>query len=109
MNILKKLFHKENKQKEFTKGFISYYENIYNSIVESCGKGTMAYSSVRGMFRHLPLRYDSNKLPEDIYKITDKCIKELYEYCIKKEFIDSNITYEEFYTGKGIYDTLFKK
>lgn len=104
MNIFKKLFYREKKSKRFIKGFISYYENIYNIIVDNCEKETMTYYSIKGMFRHLPLRYGSNKLPEDIYQITDKCIKRLYEYCIKKEIIASNITYEEFYEGKGLYD-----
>lgn len=105
MNIFKKFFCRNTKQKELTEGFISYYESIYNNIIESCEKGTMSYYSARGMFRHLPLRYDTNNTyPEEINQIADKCFKALYTYCTKKGIIEDNITYEEFYDGKGLYD-----
>ncbi len=105
MGIFKKLFGKKNKQEEFTKGFISYYKGIYNSIVKSCEKETMTYYSARGMFRHLPLRYDpNNTYPEEINQIADKCFRALYDYCIKKSIICPDITFDEFYRGKGLYD-----
>lgn len=105
MNIFKKFFSKKNKQEEFTKGFISYYKGIYDNIVESCKKGTMTYYSARGMFRHLPLRYDpNNTYPEEINKIVDKCFSTLYDYCIQKSIVAQDITFDEFYKGKGLYD-----
>lgn len=105
MNIFKKLFHKKNEQERFIKELISHYENIYNNIVDSCEKETITYYSACGMFRHLPLRYDATNIyPEEINQIIDKCFKTLYNYCVKKNIIASNITYEEFYEGKGLYD-----
>lgn len=105
MSIFKKFFRKKNRQEELVQGFISYYEGIYSSIVESCEKETMDYYSARGMFRHLPLRYDTHNIyPEEINQIVDNCFKTLYAHCIKKSLIDSTITYEEFYRGKGLYD-----
>lgn len=106
MNIFKKLFSKKkDKNIESLDWGKSYYEHLYNKIVESCEKQTMTYYSVRGMFRHLPLRYDPNNAnPEEINQIVDKCFKLLYDYCIEKNLIDTSITYEEFYDGKGLYD-----
>lgn len=95
----------KDRQEEFIKGFISYYESIYSNIVESCKKETIGYYSARGIFRHLPLRYDrSNTYPEEINQIVDKCLRTLYDYCIKKSIIASDTTYEDFYEGKGLYD-----
>lgn len=105
MNIFKKLFHRENKSERFIEGFISYYKDIYNNIVENCEKETITYYSACGMFRHLPLRYyATNIYPEEVNQIVDKCFKTLYNYCIKKNIIASDISYEEFYEGKGLYD-----
>lgn len=107
MNILKKFFHKRSKQEEITKEFISYYNGIYNNIVESCKKETITYYSARGIFRHLPLRHDpNNTYPEEINQIIDKCFTILYNYCIKENIIASDISYEEFYRGKGLYDKI---
>lgn len=83
----------------------SYYEHLYNNIVKSCGNETISYYSAKGMFRHLPLRYDpNNTYPEEINQIADKCFRALYDYCIKKTIICPDITFDEFYRGKGLYD-----
>lgn len=95
----------KSKEELFIKGFVSYYNDIYNNIVESCDKETITFYSARGIFRHLPLRYDpDNSYPEELNQIVDKCFKTLYEYCIKKSIICSDITFDDFYRGKGLYD-----
>lgn len=105
MNILKRLFWRKDKQEEFTKGIVSYYNGLYDTIVERCKKETMTYYSVRCFFRHLPLRYATNNTySEEINQIIDKCFKTLYKYCIKKSIICSDITFDDFYRGKGLYD-----
>ena len=106
MNIFKRfLRRKQNIQEGFVKEMVSYYESLYSQIVENCDKNPMTYYSARGMFRHLPLRYDpNNTYPEKINQIADKCFRTLYDYCIKKSIICPDITFDEFYRGKGLYD-----
>lgn len=103
MNILRKIFHKEKKQ-EFNGDMKIYYRNLYLDLQEAIRKNKIDFYAAKGWFIHLPLRYANNTFNEKVNLIVDDCYKLLYEYCIKKRIINSNITYEEFYEGKGLYD-----
>lgn len=47
--------------------------------------------------RHLPIRGMSGKgWPEETLSLTDKCVQAMYEYSIRKGFIDSTVSKEEF-------------
>lgn len=94
-------------KQDFAEWAIPYYEDIYNCIKRDIDKDILSFYSVRSYFRHLPLRYTQKDLPEEIHQVVDKCFHALYDYSIKKHIIDKNITYDDFYNGKGVYDESF--
>lgn len=109
MNIFKKLFKKKVKENNTDNNLLiaakKYFENQYQDIEKQCKDSTITYYGAKSIFRHYPLRYDSqNENPEEINMIIDKIFKTLYNYCIEKKIIASDITYEDFYKGKGLYD-----
>lgn len=110
MNIFKKLFRKKAKESNKNEGFSvnaikEYFEKQYQDIAEWCEKGGVDYVDARCYFRHYPLRYDpNNTFPEEINLVIDKIFKTLYNYCIEKGIIASDISYNDFYKGKGLYD-----
>lgn len=81
-----------------------YYKSMHQKLLESSKKKSLTFLSAKGWFRHLPLRYTNNYYPEEVNQVIDKCFKLLYDYCTNEHLIDSSITYEEFYDGKGLYD-----
>lgn len=110
MNIFKKLFSKKAKESNDKEGFQiaaikDYFEKQYQDLAKQCQSGIVKYHSARSTFRHYPLRYDpSNTFPEEINLVIDKIFKTLYDYCIEKGIIASDISYDDFYKGKGLYD-----
>lgn len=114
MNIFKKLFRKKSKEsKTENKGFqvaaiVEYFENQYQDIAELCERGGVNYIDTRCYFRHYPLRYDpNNTFPEEVNQVMDKIFQTLYKYCIEKHIIASDISYDDFYKGKGLYDEAY--
>lgn len=81
-----------------------YYESVYQKLLKSTEDKSLTFHNAKERFKHLPLRYVNNFLPEEVNQVVDKCFKLLYNYCIEKNLIDTSITYEEFYDGKGLYD-----
>lgn len=121
MNIFKKLFRKKDKKSNVeNEGFSvnaikEYFEKEYQIIAEQyqndgtkCQNDVIEYYSARNIFRHYPLRYDpNNTFPEEINLVIDKIFKTLYNYCIEKGIIASDISYDDFYKGKGLYDDTY--
>lgn len=81
-----------------------YYKSMYQKLSESSKNKSLTFLDAKEWFRHLPLRYANNYYPEEVNQIIDKCFKLLYDYSTNEHLIDSSITYEEFYDGKGLYD-----
>ena len=109
MGIFKKLFKKKVKESNTDNNFLiaakEYFENQYRDIEKQCKDNTITYYGAKSIFRHYSLRYDpQNDNPEEINMIIDKIFKILYNYCIEKKIITTDITYEDFYKGKGLYD-----
>ena len=110
MNIFKRLFRKKAKESNKNEGFSvnaikEYFEKQYQDLTEQCQDDIIKYHSARNTFRHYPLRYDpSNTFPEEINLVIDKIFKTLYNHCIEKGIIASDISYDDLYKGKGLYD-----
>ena len=104
MNIIRKIFCKKEKRQEFNGDMRIYYKNLYLDLQNAIKRNKVDFYTAKGWFIHLPLRYANNTFSEEVNLIVDACYKLLYNYCIEKAIINSNITYEEFYEGKGLYD-----
>ncbi len=104
MYIITDEIHSDEDVKNALRKTCDYYESIYQKLLVDIKDKDFTFHSAKIWFRHLPLRYASNYYPEEVNQIIDKCFRTLYKYCIEKELIDSAITYEEFYDGKGLYD-----
>lgn len=104
MHIITNEIHNDKDAEKTLKMTYDYYESMYQKLSEITKNKSLTFLSAKGWFRHLPLRYANNYYPEEVNQVIDKCFKLLYGYCINEHLIDSNITYNEFYDGKGLYD-----
>lgn len=104
MHIITSEIHSDKDAEKALKMTYDYYESMHQELLESTKKKSLTFHSAKGWFRHLPLRYINNYYPEEVNQVIDNCFKLLYDYCINEHLIDSNITYNEFYDGKGLYN-----
>lgn len=104
MHIITSEIHSDKDAEKALKMTYDYYESMYQKLSESTKKKNLTFLSAKEWFRLLPLRYANNYYPKEVNQVIDKCFKLLYDYCINEHLIDSNITYKEFYDGKGLYD-----
>lgn len=82
--------------KQFEEEYKTMYLGMYQDIVQQIKNGIMSKGTVEGYLRHLPRRDGSEKWPDEIYEISDKCLHSLYKYSLSTGFIPSNYTYKEF-------------
>lgn len=97
---------KKNESKEedydfWTRQYKEYY-SMYRAIERGGKKETITNYSALTIFCNLPVSKPS--YPHSINKVLDDSHRLLYTYCIEKEIIKSNITYEDFYNGKGFFN-----
>lgn len=104
MYIITDKIRSDEEAEKALKKTCNYYESMYQKLSESTKNKSLTFLGAKGWFRHLPLRYANNYYPEEVNQIIDNCFKLLYDYCIDEHLISSNITYNEFYNGKGLYD-----
>ena len=78
------------------------YYDTYKAIENGCQKETITNYSAKTIFCNLPVSKSS--YPNSINKVLDDSHKLLYNYCIEKGIIKSNISYEDFYNGKGFFN-----
>jgi len=72
-----------------------YCRFIFSKIEED----DLSNMTISCYLRHLPIRGLSGKWkwwPEKTLSLTDKCVQAMYEYSIRKGFIDSTVSKEEF-------------
>ena len=62
--------------------------------------GTLSSSGVHAYLRHIPKRGIEEGWPEEIYALTDPCLRKLYEYSKAKGFIPDDYTYDDFLTKR---------
>lgn len=96
---------KKSKKKEdgdFWTNLYNEYYDTYKAIENGCQKETITNYSAKTIFCNLPVSKSS--YPNFINKVLDDSHKLLYTYCIEKGIIKSNISYEDFYNGKGFFN-----
>lgn len=103
MDITDEIRCEEEIRKEIRR-MCEYYEHIYQDLVNHVENKGLTDQEAKDWFHHLPQRFVNNYYPEEVNLIIDKCFKLLFKCCIEKNLIDSQITYDEFYDGKGLYD-----
>nr|DAP88772.1 MAG TPA: hypothetical protein [Crassvirales sp.] len=106
MDITDEIRCEEEIRKEIRR-MCEYYEHIYQDLVNHIENKGLTDQEAKDWFHCLPQRFVNNYYPEEVDLIIDKCFKLLFECCIEKNLIDSKITYEEFYDGKGLYDEIY--
>lgn len=94
--------HNDEDAKKALDNTCKHYKSIYKKILSSISHKDLTFLNAKEWFKNLPLRYANNYYPEEVNQVIDECFKLLYDYCIKEQIIDSNITYVEFYDGKGL-------
>lgn len=98
--------HKKKDKKEKNDGFwmrmYRDFDRTYKAIEKGCQKESITSYSAVTIFCNLPI--SKPNYPYYINKVLDDSHKLLYTYCIKKEIIKSNITYRDFYSGKGFFN-----
>ena len=100
-HISKKRSKKEEDENFWTRLHKEYY-GMYKAIKEGCQKETITSYSAETIFCNLPI--SKKGYPQSINKVLDDSHRLLYTYCIEKEIIKSNITYEDFCNGKGFFN-----
>lgn len=96
---------KKNESKEDDDFWIRQYKDyysIYIAIENGSKKETITSYSAETIFCNLPV--SRKGYPQSINKVLDDSHRLLYTYCIEKEIIKSNITYEDFCNGKGFFN-----
>lgn len=101
LHILKKKSKSKEDDDFWIRQYKEYY-SIYTAIQNGCKKETITSYSAETIFCNLPVSKKGH--PQSINKILDDSHKLLYTYCIEKEIIKSNITYEDFCNGKGFFN-----
>ena len=104
MYIITDEIHNDKDAEKALKKTCNYYESVYQKLLEDTKNKGLTFSIAKDWFGNLPLRYAKNYYPEEVNQVIDKSFKLLYNYCMQMKLIDSSISYEEFYDGKGLYD-----
>ena len=97
---------KKSKNKEDEDFWMRQYKDYYSmymAIENGCKKETITNYSAVTIFCNLPVSKPKS-YPHSINKVLDDSHKLLYNYCIEKRIIKSNISYEDFYNGKGFFN-----
>lgn len=79
-------------------GYKNELVGTYEAIVNKIAKDDFGIISIQCYFKHIPTRSNLG-WPEEIYNIADQCHRLLYEYCKKKQFLDSDTSYEDYLSG----------
>ena len=86
-----------------TKEIIHWWKDyIINSTFEKIKNQTLSETGVHSCLRHIPIRGYADGYPEELYILTDSCIKELLEYSKAKDFVSKDCTVENFLKKHGI-------
>lgn len=93
---------KKKKDDDFWMRQYKEYYSIYTAIQNGYKKETITSYSAETIFCNLPV--SKKGYPQSINKVLDDSHRLLYTYCIEKEIIKSNITYEDFCNGKGFFN-----
>ena len=83
-----------------------YYESQYQNILELCKDKDLSKPYIESLFRHFYYKY-INSQSKDVKLVIDKIFHVLYNYSIEKSIIASDISYEDFHNGKGLYDDMY--
>lgn len=99
MSILDILFPKK-KQEELAsdwqnEGMLKLCKDYYADINERIQDSTLSVHGVWGYLRHIPRERETVGYSKNVYVEANKCFLKLYEYSIRKCYIN-NITYDEF-------------
>lgn len=72
-------------------------EEYCSFIFDKIEKDDLNNMTLSCYLRHLPIRGLSGKgWPEKTLSLTDRCVQAMYEYSIRKGFIDNSVSKEEF-------------
>lgn len=102
----KKKIKKESREERIYNFWKDIYKEYYNklkAIEKGCRENTIADYSARSILVHLSTE-QIKTCPPKVKELIDRCYNTLYIYCIKQKFIASEVSYEEFCKGKGIYE-----
>ncbi len=83
-------------------GYLEELKGTSKSLFELIEKDNMSIISAQSYYKHIPIRGKHQCWTEEIYALADICHKRLYDYCMKKQYIDSKVSYES-YLNNGIF------
>ena len=80
-------------------GYEMELSNTYSTLARKIESDNLAMVSAICYFKHIPIRGKHGDWSDKIYDIADKCHKMLYDYCIKKKYIDKSKSYDDYLNG----------
>ena len=82
-------------------GYEKELADIYSALIKEIESGNLSMVSVVCYFKHIPIKGRHGNWSDKIYNMADKCHKMLYNYCLRKQYIDKNKSYED-YLKEGV-------
>ena len=74
-------------------------QDTYSSLVDSIESDKFDIISVKCYFKHIPIKDIHLGWSDNVYAIAEQCHRTLYEYCKKKHYLESDITYDDYLKG----------
>ena len=71
-------------------------EDMYASVHQSIIERALSKRVVHSCIVHLPIRNVNKGWSEEIYDLSDKFLKELYQYSHDMGYIEESVTFEQF-------------
>ena len=87
---------RELKEKKSLNDRLHYLEDLVSSIKESIEKGSMDKTAIISYMRHFPKRGVEEGWPEEVYAISDECVKLLLDYSKQYSFFAKDVSYGMF-------------
>lgn len=82
---------------QYTQFYEQYIEDNCNEAIRRIKSKKLNSAGVHAFIRHIPIR-GFNESTENALKISDDCLKQLYEYSKEMNFIPKDYRYEDFIT-----------